>query len=108
MNEEIVNAMINGVVVPLMGVVLIPRALREQDTGKYLGLKDVRLIYYAFMIAAVQTIIILPRFGLGFEMFIRLMFVTTFPFLVSITLVKISDRFGLNISYQIRRSDQLL
>lgn len=108
MNMDILNALINGVLVPLMGVVLIPRALREQDTGKYLGLKDVRLIYYAFLIAGVQTTLILPRFGISFEMLFRLMFVTAFPFLLSISLVKISDRFSLKIDYQIRKSNQIL
>lgn len=108
MYEYMLNALINGVLVPLMGIVLIPRALREQDTGYYVGFRDKRLIYFAIIIAGLQALLVIPRFGIGLEMIFRMVFVTTFPFLVSIALVKVSDRFGLNISYQIRRSDQLL
>lgn len=106
MNMEVASALINGVFIPLMGVMLIPRALREAVTGKYQGFKNVSLIYYAVIIASLQMILIFPRFGVSLEMIYRLVFVTVFPFLMSYFLVKISDKFQLKMDYQIRKSNQ--
>lgn len=107
MNEDILNGLINGVLVPLMSIVLIARALRVQDTGTYVVSRDKRLIYFAIIIACMQSFLIIPRFGIGLEMMFWMLFVTAFPFPVSIALVKVSGRLRLNICYQIRRSDQL-
>lgn len=106
MSEDILSALINGVLVPFMGIFLIPRALREKDTGRYIGFTDVRLICYGILIAGLQALLVFPRYGFSIEMLTRLLFVTAFPFFVSIVLVKVSDKFNLDISYQIRRSGQ--
>lgn len=106
MNEVMLGAIINGVLVPFMGIVLIPRALREPETGRYLGFRTSRLVPFALIIACAEMLLIVPRFGVSFEMIYRLVFVTTFPFIISIVLIKVCDKFNFNIDYQVRKSDQ--
>ena len=106
MNEFMLNALISGVLVPFMGIVLIPRALREPETGRYIGFNNPRLLHYAVIMACMNMLILFPRLGASFEMIYRLAFVTAFPFIVSLVLVKIYDIFGLNIDHQVRRTDQ--
>lgn len=106
MNEFMLNALINGVLVPFMGIVLIPRALREPETGRYIGFNNPRLLHYALIMACMHMLILFPRVGASLEMIYRLAFVTAFPFIVSLVLVKIYDTFGLNIDQQVRRSDE--
>ena len=104
MNEFMLNALINGVLVPFMTIFLIPRALREPETGKYIGFNIPRLLHYALIMACMHMLTLFPRFGASFEMIYRLAFVTAFPFIASLVLVKIYDIFGLNIDHQVRRS----
>ena len=106
MNEDLLNALINGVLAPFMAIVLIPRALREPETGRYIGFNNPRLLHYALIMACMHMLILFPRVGASFEMIYRLAFVTAFPFIVSLVLVKIYDIFGLNIDHQVRRSGQ--
>ena len=104
MNEDLLNALINGVLAPFMAIVLIPRALREPETGRYIGFNNPRLLHYALIMACMHMLTLFPRFGASFEMIYRLAFVTAFPFIASLVLVKIYDIFGLNIDHQVRRS----
>lgn len=106
MNEDLLNALINGVLAPFMAIVLIPRALREPETGRYIGFNNPRLLHYALIMACMHMLILFPRVGASFEMIYRLAFVTAFPFIVSLVLVKIYDIFGLNIDHQVRISGQ--
>ena len=106
MNEDLLNALINGVLAPFMTLFLIPRALREPETGRYIGFNNPRLLHYALIMACMHMLILFPRVGASFEMIYRLAFVTAFPFIVSLVLVKIYDIFGLNIDHQVRRSGQ--
>ena len=106
MNEFMLNALINGVLVPFMGIVLIPRALREPETGRYIGFNNPRLLHYALIMACMYMLILFPRFGASLETIYRLAFCTAFPFIASLVFVKIYDIFGLNIDQQVRRTDE--
>ena len=105
MNEVMLNT-ISFVLLPFMAIALIPRALREPETGRYMGFNNPRLVHYALIIACMEMLILFPRFGVSFEMIYRLAFVTSSPFIVSLVVVKIYDIFGLNIDHQVRRTDQ--
>lgn len=105
MNEVMLNT-ISFVLLPFMAIALIPRALREPETGRYMGFNNPRLVHYALIIASIKMLTLVPRFGVSFEMIYRLAFLTAFPFIVSLVLVKIYDIFGLDLDYQVRRTDQ--
>ncbi|HBX37385.1 MAG TPA: hypothetical protein DEG76_08920 [Pseudohongiella sp.] len=97
------SPIINGVVVAVLGTIVIPRYLRAPHTGEYIGFRERALQYILLGWAFVCGLILIPRFGWSLETLIRLLVMSTIPFIAALLMIKITDVFGLDNSRQIRK-----
>lgn len=71
---------INAVMLPLFSVALIPTAIRNKETGQYLGFLNSNILTYAIFLLLVQLFFMIYKFGFGMEALIRGIGIAILPF----------------------------
>ena len=73
--------LIYGAVIPLMATFFIPLAIRNPETGEYLGFKNHRIAFYFVLIVILVGDQIIEKFGYSLESFIRVSVASLLPFI---------------------------
>ena len=76
----------------ILGVWIIPNAIRDEKTGRYLGLLNRKVALCAVFLVWVQSIVILEKFDPGLEALLRILFTVSLPFLGALVFVKYTHK----------------
>lgn len=93
----------NGVVVASLAIIVIPRYLREEQTGRYIGFHHRTLLRIYLGWAMFCGAIIVSRFGASIESLLRILITSVVPFLAALVWVKLTDAMGWDKTRQTRR-----
>lgn len=97
------SPLINGIVVPILSLYIIPKYLRAPVTGEYIGFKEIELIYILLGWFVISVLMIIPDYGVGREAAVRTAITTSIPFALAYIAVKLTDWAGWDKTSQIRQ-----
>ena len=97
---------LNATILPLLAMVFISDAIRDKNTGAYLGFVNFKIALYVAGVLAVETYFFVSDFGISLKTAGRIIGVSSMPFIVAFVFVKYShkERFGVEFSRK-RKND---
>lgn len=71
---------LNALIISLYTIVLVPTAIRDRRTGRYLGILNVNILAYVVTLFAIESYILVNKFGFEFHALFRTIGSTALPF----------------------------
>lgn len=96
---------INAILLPWFAIVFIPSAIRDKQTGNYLGYKNTNVLVLALTLISIQSILVLAEFGFSELSVARILFNTALPFVLALVWLALTQRklYGNKFSMKIRK-----
>jgi hypothetical protein len=91
---------LNATILPLLAMMFISDAIRDKNTGAYLGFLNLKIALYLAGVLAVEIYFFVTDFGISLTTVGRIIVVSLMPFIAAFVFVKYShkERFGVEFS----------
>ncbi len=75
---------INAVLLPWFAIVFVPNAIRDKETGKYLGFRNTKVLILLLALASIEAVLVFTVFGINGLSIARWIFNTALPFVLAL------------------------
>tara|TARA_B110000208_G_scaffold191118_1_gene256919 strand:- start:365 stop:673 length:309 start_codon:yes stop_codon:yes gene_type:complete len=91
---------LNATILPLLAMMFISDAIRDKNTGAYLGFLNLKIALYFAGVLAVEIYFFVSDFGVSLTTVGRVIGVSLMPFIAAFVFVKYShkERFGVEFN----------
>ncbi|MFT6295919.1 MAG: hypothetical protein ACJATW_002207 [Glaciecola sp.] len=91
---------LNATILPLLAMMFISDAIRDKETGTYLGFINIKVVIYLVGVFSVESYFFTSDFGISLTTLGRIFAVTSMPFIGAFVFVKYShkERYGVEFS----------
>jgi len=96
---------INALILPWFAVFFVPRAIRDDKTGEYLGYLNRAVAVQFTVLLVLQCILVLSEFGFNILAIARIFFNTCLPFILALVWLAATQKrmFGTKFSMKTKK-----